>query len=182
MNDYSDINAERCDWVGIDEKIDMDKDGKVGEDPPGDMNGDGYPGEAGTDDDNDGLTDEDSHGRQPGEPGYTNDLMEDDDEDGRIEDGEIVGLNEDPGGFDNKWDHIIMIRNYTWRNPEEPGNEPYKMTFGHKYNFIHASDHFDKVIEDTDEGQFYFPLRHTQYYQLGDGKVWNIYFRSPNRP
>lgn len=53
---------------------------------PGDGNGDGYPGVAGVDDDEDGLIDEDSQGRQPGEPGYTNDLFEDDDENGYIDD------------------------------------------------------------------------------------------------
>jgi len=52
----------------------------------GDLNGDGYPGVAELDDDGDGLTDEDSEGRQPGEPGYTNDLEDDDDENGYVDD------------------------------------------------------------------------------------------------
>ncbi|MBU1063228.1 S8 family serine peptidase [bacterium] len=53
---------------------------------PGDGNSDGYPGVAGVDDDGDGLIDEDSQGLQPGEPGYTNDLFEDDDENVFIDD------------------------------------------------------------------------------------------------
>ena len=52
----------------------------------GDGNSDGYPGIAGVDDDGDGLIDEDSQDLQPGEPGYTNDLFEDDDENGFIDD------------------------------------------------------------------------------------------------
>lgn len=53
---------------------------------PGDANSDGKPGWAGFDDDADGLIDEDSAGRQPGEPGYSNDLVDDDDENGYIDD------------------------------------------------------------------------------------------------
>jgi subtilisin family serine protease len=53
---------------------------------PGDKNGDGRPGIAGVDDDGDGLIDEDSEGRQPGESGYTNDLVNDDDENGYVDD------------------------------------------------------------------------------------------------
>lgn len=53
---------------------------------PGDANGDGRPGFAGFDDDGDGLVDEDSAGRQPGEPGYTNNLVADDDENGYADD------------------------------------------------------------------------------------------------
>ena len=52
----------------------------------GDANGDGFPGLAGIDDDGDGLVDEDSEGRQPGEAGYSNDLADDDDENGFIDD------------------------------------------------------------------------------------------------
>jgi subtilisin family serine protease len=52
----------------------------------GDANGDGFPGEQEVDDDGDGLIDEDSQGRQPGEPGYTNDLKDDDDENDYIDD------------------------------------------------------------------------------------------------
>jgi subtilisin family serine protease len=53
---------------------------------PGDGNGDGKPGIAGFDDDGDGLIDEDSQGRQPGQPGYSNDLVNDDDENGYNDD------------------------------------------------------------------------------------------------
>ncbi len=52
----------------------------------GDANGDGFPGVVGVDDDDDGLIDEDSNDLQPGEPGYINDLMNDDDENGYIDD------------------------------------------------------------------------------------------------
>lgn len=68
---------------------------------PGDGNGDGYPGVAGVDDDGDGLIDEDSQGRQPDEPGYTNDLFEDDDENGYIDDfygWDFNGDDNDPMG------------------------------------------------------------------------------------
>jgi subtilisin family serine protease len=57
----------------------------------GDANGDGFPGIKGVDDDGDGLVDEDSQGRQPGDQGYTNDLFEDDDEN---------GYNDDFNGWD----------------------------------------------------------------------------------
>lgn len=57
----------------------------------GDKNGDGRPGVADVDDDGDGLIDEDSEDRQPGEQGYTNDLVDDDDENGYIDD--IRGWN-----------------------------------------------------------------------------------------
>ena len=60
-------------WVNEDEQI-------------GDGNGDGRPGIANVDDDGDGLIDEDSAGRQPGELGYTNDLVNDDDENGYMDD------------------------------------------------------------------------------------------------
>ncbi len=53
---------------------------------PGDANGDGRPGVTGVDDDGDGLIDEDSMGREPGDFGYTNDLVNDDDENGYIDD------------------------------------------------------------------------------------------------
>jgi len=49
---------------------------------PNDANDDGFFGEKGKDDDGDGLTDEDSEGREPGDPNWTNDLFEDDDENG----------------------------------------------------------------------------------------------------
>jgi subtilisin family serine protease len=57
----------------------------------GDGNGDGSPGWVGFDDDGDGLIDEDSQGRQPGEPGYNNDLVNDDDENGYNDD--FIGWN-----------------------------------------------------------------------------------------
>jgi len=53
---------------------------------PGDGNGDGAPGLVGIDDDGDGLIDEDSNNLQPGEPNYTNDLVNDDDENGFVDD------------------------------------------------------------------------------------------------
>jgi len=53
---------------------------------PGDANGDGAPGVKDKDDDGDGLIDEDSQRRQPGEAGYTNDLAGDDDENGYVDD------------------------------------------------------------------------------------------------
>jgi subtilisin family serine protease len=52
----------------------------------GDANGDGFPGIQGVDDDGDGLIDEDSAGRQPGDADYANDLRDDDDENGYIDD------------------------------------------------------------------------------------------------
>jgi subtilisin family serine protease len=52
----------------------------------GDANGDGRPGIINLDDDGDGKIDEDSNDRQPGETGYTNDLKDDDDENGFIDD------------------------------------------------------------------------------------------------
>jgi len=52
----------------------------------GDANGDGFPGVINVDDDVDGLIDEDSQGRQPGDVGYTNNLKDDDDENGYVDD------------------------------------------------------------------------------------------------
>ena len=69
--DHPDLEANM--WVNDDEFI-------------GDHNGDGYPGIQGMDDDGDGLVDEDSEGRQPGEPDYNNDLKDDDDENGYVDD------------------------------------------------------------------------------------------------
>jgi subtilisin family serine protease len=68
----------------------------------GDDNSDGFPGAAGVDDDGDGLIDEDSQGLQPGEFGYTNDLKDDDDENGYVDD--MKGwdfLNEDNDPMDD---------------------------------------------------------------------------------
>lgn len=76
----------------IDTGIDLDHpdlDAKIWQNPaeaPGDQNHDGKPGVAGFDDDGDGLIDEDSANRQPGNPGYTNDLVDDDDENGYADD------------------------------------------------------------------------------------------------
>jgi len=67
----------------------------------GDVNNDGCPGECDVDDDGDGLVDEDSEGREPGDQGYTNDLVEDDDENGYPND--ASGWNFNPGGR-NPWD------------------------------------------------------------------------------
>ena len=58
---------------------------------PNDANGDGRPGVKDVDDDGDGLIDEDSADREPGDPGYTNDLVNDDDEN---------GYNDDIHGYD----------------------------------------------------------------------------------
>lgn len=66
----------------------------------GDANGDGYPGIQNVDDDGDGLIDEDSQGRQPGEQGYTNDLVNDDDENGYIDDFTGWDFYSDPGDND----------------------------------------------------------------------------------
>ncbi len=52
----------------------------------GDSNGDGFPGVKGVDDDGDGLVDEDSKGLEPGAALYTNDLINDDDENGYPDD------------------------------------------------------------------------------------------------
>ncbi len=57
----------------------------------GDANTDGCPGVCGVDDDGDGFTDEDSQNKQLGDPGYTNDLEDDDDENGYVDD--INGWN-----------------------------------------------------------------------------------------
>lgn len=69
----------------------------------GDLNNDGRPGVQNFDDDGDGKVDEDSQGRQAGEFGYTNDLVNDDDED---------GFNDDFYG----WDFV--------GNPSIPDNDP----------------------------------------------------------
>ncbi len=60
-------------WINADEFV-------------GDANGDGFPGIQGKDDDGDGLVDEDSWNRQPGDPEYTNDLKDDDDENSYVDD------------------------------------------------------------------------------------------------
>jgi subtilisin family serine protease len=75
----------------------------------GDANGDGCPGVCGVDDDGDGLIDEDSMGRQPGEYGYVNDLPDDDDENGYADD--IHGYDfhyddPDPADDDTHGSHV----------------------------------------------------------------------------
>ena len=81
----------------IDTGVDLDHPDLVNQiwsnsvEQPGDDNADGAPGWAGFDDDGDGLIDEDSQGRQPGEPGYNNNLVNDDDENGYNDD--FLGWN-----------------------------------------------------------------------------------------
>jgi len=84
---------------------------------PGDYNGDGSPGVKNVDDDGDGLIDEDSQGRQPGEPGYNNDLKDDDDENGYID---------DLGGWDffQTGDPVFPFGD---NNPGPDGNEAHGM-------------------------------------------------------
>lgn len=89
-----------------------DIDGNIWSNPieaNGDANGDGYPGIKNVDDDGDGLIDEDSEGRQPGDQGYTNDLINDDDENGFADD--FVGW--DFAGGDNNP-----------QPPYQPDNQP----------------------------------------------------------
>ncbi len=74
----------------------------------GDANSDGCPGVCGIDDDGDTLIDENSAGLQPWEPGYINDLVNDDDENGYIDDligwdfvgSDITAPVEDPDPMD----------------------------------------------------------------------------------
>ena len=189
LNPDYDVEAERNDWVVIDRKRDKDGDGKIGEDPPGDMNGDSLPGFAGVDDDGDNLIDEDSWGRQPWEPFYTNDLMNDDDEDGFFDEdsGKIRFLDEDPGGFEGgwKWEHIMLLKEYYWVDWTQYGNEDYIKTQGHIYAFIHA--HGGKpgsVEEGPGHDQFRYPIIFAwdHPYEPGEKKIWNILFRIPRRP
>ncbi|MFA6307735.1 MAG: S8 family serine peptidase [Patescibacteria group bacterium] len=63
----------------------------VNDDAPGDKNSDGCPGVCGIDDDGDGLIDEDRLDNEPGDMGYLNDLVNDDDENGYPDD--IHGWN-----------------------------------------------------------------------------------------
>ncbi|MCK4420345.1 hypothetical protein KAW48_01005, partial [candidate division WOR-3 bacterium] len=168
----------RNDWAGIDPKdYDMDGDGTIGEDPPWDINADGFPGIAGVDDDGDGLIDEDSYGRQPGDSNYTNDLREDDDEDGYRDAQGIHGLNEDPG--DNRidwpnyiWSHIILLKNYSWWNSND--YPQYKKTLGHKYDFIHACPNPGYVAE---QDQFRYSIIYATGHETGT--IYSIQFRRP---
>jgi subtilisin family serine protease len=94
---------------------------------PGDGNGDGAPGLAGMDDDGDGLIDEDSNNLQPGEPNYTNDLVNDDDENGFVDDihgwNFLDGDNRLSGGAHGTWcagliaakgDNGLGVTGVTW--------------------------------------------------------------------
>ncbi|MEO0294340.1 MAG: hypothetical protein ABIN61_09005 [candidate division WOR-3 bacterium] len=154
--------------------------GRLEEDPIGDSNNDGFPGVRGVDDDGDGLIDEDSRGRQPGESGYTNDLAEDDDEDGYydINQGKIIRLNEDPG----RWDHIIMIRDYRWIDWHDPLYAQFEQTLGHAYNFIHACPDpgwTTEVFYNLLDYRPRYPIVHTQFNQTG--RIYRTEFRQPNR-
>ena len=77
--DYSHADLSANIWSNDDEVI-------------GDDNNDGCPGVCGVDDDGDGLIDEDSLQREPGNPAYTNDLFDDDDENGYIDDISRLGF------------------------------------------------------------------------------------------
>jgi len=75
----------------------------------GDANGDGFPGIMGVDDDNDGLIDEDSLGREPGDAGYTNDLSDDDDENGYIDDingWDFLANDNNPTDYNGHGSHV----------------------------------------------------------------------------
>jgi len=75
----------------------------------GDANGDGFPGIMGVDDDNDGLIDEDSLGNEPGDAGYTNDLSDDDDENGYIDDingWDFLADDNDPTDYNGHGSHV----------------------------------------------------------------------------
>jgi len=74
----------------------------------GDGNSDGKPGIANVDDDGDGLVDEDSNDLEPGDPNYTNDLVNDDDENGYADD--IRGWD-----FADQHDNVISD-NYFYRS------------------------------------------------------------------
>lgn len=69
----------------------------------GDGNSDGRPGVANVDDDGDGLIDEDSNNLEPGDPDYTNDLVNDDDEN---------GYEDDIYGYDFSVDHNSIDPSY----------------------------------------------------------------------
>ena len=92
--DHPDLAANI--WVNSDEQV-------------GDANGDGFPGVQGVDDDGDGLIDEDSQDRQPGDLGYTNDLADDDDENGYVDDirgWDFVDGDSDPIDSDDHGTHV----------------------------------------------------------------------------
>ncbi|OHE57247.1 MAG: hypothetical protein A2Z47_09125 [Thermodesulfovibrio sp. RBG_19FT_COMBO_42_12] len=86
-------------WINIGEVI-------------GDANGDDCPGICGVDDDGDGKIDEDSLDLQPGEAGYTNDLKDDDDENGYIDDcrgWDFVNGDNDPMDDNSHGTHVAGI-------------------------------------------------------------------------
>ena len=94
--DYNHPDLSDNIWVNTDESI-------------GDANGDGFPGIKGIDDDGDGLIDEDSQDRQPGDPEYTNDLKDDDDENGYIDDirgWDFVDKDNDPTDSPGHGTHV----------------------------------------------------------------------------
>jgi len=75
----------------------------------GDGNNDGRPGVKDEDDDGDGLIDEDSEGREPGDPGYTNDLVNDDDENGYNDDIYGIDLWDDDSNPMDEYHHGTFI-------------------------------------------------------------------------
>src|SRR4030066_2571136 len=78
----------------------------------GDANGDDCPGICGVDDDGDCKIDEDSLDLQPGEAGYTNDLKDDDDENGYIDDcrgWDFVNGDNDPMDDNSHGTHVAGI-------------------------------------------------------------------------
>ena len=89
-------------WENVDEK-------------PSDANGDGAPGVKGKDDDGDGLVDEDSLGKQPGEEGYANDLADDDDENGYPDDihgWDFVDEDNDPSDSLEQLGHGTLVAGF----------------------------------------------------------------------
>ena len=92
--DHPDLAANM--WVNSDEQL-------------GNANADGFPGIQGVDDDGDGLIDEDSQDRQPGDFGYTNDLADDDDENGYVDDirgWDFADDDNDPMDSDDHGTHV----------------------------------------------------------------------------
>jgi len=78
-----------------------------------------------------------------------------------------------------RWDHIILIRDYEWRDPEIQGNEIYKKMLGHKYDFIHACPDPDYVTE-IEYAEERYPIVHAWDYLTGS--IYSVWFRRPNRP
>jgi len=97
--DYNHPDLSDNIWINSDEVL-------------GDANGDGFPGLQEVDDDGDGLVDEDSHGREPGDNGYTNDLKNDDDENGYEDDlcgWDFENDDNDPSDPDGHGTHVAGI-------------------------------------------------------------------------